>query len=102
LADLLEKRLHYAGQDGEHFLDAVQNARLVANAERYYRSMYQAYNESWNLRDSHMFETLQDLLEHHGPKSRAVIWAHNSHLGDASKTDMRHRGQLNLGQLCRE
>lgn len=102
LADLLQKRLEYSLQDGERFLDAVQNARLVANAERYYRSMYDGYSDSWNLRDRHMFDTLQSLFEHRGEGSKAVVWAHNSHLGDASKTDMAMRGQLNIGQLCRE
>lgn len=102
LSDLLEKRLDYSLRDGERFLDAVQNARLVANAERYYRSMYQGYDDSWNLRDDHMFDTLENLLDHRGPGSKAVVWAHNSHLGDASHTDMSLRGQHNLGQLCRE
>ncbi|MCW8193559.1 protein-L-isoaspartate(D-aspartate) O-methyltransferase [Proteobacteria bacterium 005FR1] len=102
LAELLQKRLEYSVQDGERFLDAVQNARLVANAERYYRSMYEGYSDSWNLRDQHMFDTLQSLFNHRGEGSKAVIWAHNSHLGDASKTDMSVRGQLNVGQLCRE
>ncbi|MGQ9425357.1 protein-L-isoaspartate(D-aspartate) O-methyltransferase [Gilvimarinus sp. F26214L] len=102
LAELLEKRLGYSARDGERFFDAVQNARLVANAERYYRSMYEGYSDSWNLRDSHMFDTLQNLFNHHGEDSRAVIWAHNSHLGDASETDMARRGQHNLGQLCRQ
>jgi erythromycin esterase-like protein len=102
LADLLEKRLDYAQRDGERFLDAVQNARLVANAERYYRSIYEGYSDSWNLRDSHMFDTLQTLFNYRGERSKAVVWAHNSHLGDASETDMALHGQHNLGQLCRE
>lgn len=102
LSDLLDKRLEYSLRDGEHFLDAIQNARLVKNAERYYRSMYEGYSDSWNLRDSHMFDTLQALFDHRGERSKAVVWAHNSHLGDASETDMLVRGQYNLGQLCRE
>jgi protein-L-isoaspartate(D-aspartate) O-methyltransferase len=102
LADLLAKRLDYAARDGERFVDAVQNARLVANAERYYRIMYYGASESWNLRDTHMFETLQLLLAVRGAGSRAVVWAHNSHVGDASATDMAARGQLNVGQLCRQ
>ncbi len=79
----------------------MQNARLIADAERYYRAMYYGSNESWNLRDQHMFDTLQRLLEFHGPEAKAVVWEHNSHLGDASATEMGLRGQLNVGQLCR-
>jgi len=102
LADLLKKRQAYTAHDGERFLDAVQNARLVANAEQYYRVMYYGSRASWNLRDTHMFETLQSLLAHHGPESKGIVWAHNSHVGDASATDMSKRGEHNIGQLCRE
>ena len=101
LGDLLRREQRYAAQDGERFLDAVQNARLVANAERYYRTMYYGSRASWNLRDSHMFETLQSLLDFHGPQSKAIVWAHNSHVGDARATEMSHRGEHNIGQLCR-
>ncbi|HEY7385697.1 MAG TPA: protein-L-isoaspartate(D-aspartate) O-methyltransferase [Beijerinckiaceae bacterium] len=101
--DLLQRRLVYAAQDGDSFLDAAQNARLVASAERYYRIMYYGGPESWNLRDTHMFETLAHLLEARGPSSRAVVWAHNSHIGDARHTEMGIvREELNIGQLCRE
>jgi len=102
LKDLLGKQQAYAGHDGERFLDAVQNARLVANAERYYRIMYYGSRASWNLRDGHMFETLQTLLAHHGPRSKAIVWAHNSHVGDAAATEMSARGEINIGQLCRK
>lgn len=102
LADLLIAEQRYAAQDGEHFLDAVQNARLVANAERYYRKMYYGSRASWNLRDSHMFETLQNLLNFYGPRSKAIVWAHNSHIGDCRATEMSRRGEHNIGQLCRE
>jgi protein-L-isoaspartate(D-aspartate) O-methyltransferase len=95
-------RLADAGRDGEAIFDAVQNARLIADAERYYRAMYYGSNESWNLRDRHMFDTLEALLAFHGPGAKAVLWEHNSHLGDASATEMGLRGQLNVGQLCRE
>ncbi|HLM13790.1 MAG TPA: protein-L-isoaspartate(D-aspartate) O-methyltransferase [Reyranella sp.] len=102
LRDLLAKRLDYAVHDGEQFFDAAQNARLAAAAERYYRAMYYGSAESWNLRDRHMFETLQHLLAHRGEDAKAVVWAHNSHIGDARFTDMgRVRGELNLGELCR-
>ncbi|MDQ0142314.1 erythromycin esterase family protein [Cupriavidus necator] len=103
LQALLDKRLAYARAGHEDFLDAAQNARLVASAERYYRVMYHGSDDSWNLRDTHMFETLSHLLQAHGPDSRAVVWAHNSHIGDASQTEMgTSHGQLNIGQLCRE
>ena len=101
LTDLLAKRRTYAEHDGERFLDAEQNARLVANAERYYRIMYYGSRASWNLRDSHMFETLKNLLAFYGPDSKAVVWAHNSHVGNAGATEMAARGEYNLGQLCR-
>jgi protein-L-isoaspartate(D-aspartate) O-methyltransferase len=102
LRDMLERRMDYAARDGERYLDAVQNARLVANAERYYRVMYYGSTESWNLRDRHMFETLESLLTFHGPAARAVVWEHNSHVGDAAATEMSVRGELNVGRLCRE
>lgn len=102
LHDLQARQREYAGHDSERFLDAVQNARLVISAEAYYRSMYDDSHNSWNLRDTHMFETLEALLAHHGEGSRGVAWAHNSHLGDARATEMSRRGELNLGQLCRE
>jgi len=103
LRDLLEKHLQYAIADEETFLDAAQNARLVAAAERYYRVMYYGAAESWNLRDTHMFETLENLLAWGGGHAKAVVWAHNSHIGNAAATEMGLlREELNLGQLCRE
>ncbi|MET1756663.1 erythromycin esterase family protein [Novosphingobium sp. RD2P27] len=103
LKDMFAKVRESAGSDGDDFLDAAQNARLVANAEAYYRAMYYGAAESWNLRDTHMFETLDALLKAKGPDTKAVVWAHNSHLGDARHTAMgRERDELNLGQLCRE
>ena len=101
LAGILSRQRQYQVHDGERFLDAVQNARLVANAERYYRIMYYGSRASWNLRDSHMFETLKTLLDYHGPSSKAIVWAHNSHVGNAAATEMAIRGEHNLGQLCR-
>ena len=101
LIDLVEKRRTYAEHDGGRFLDAVQNARLVANAERYYRTMYYGSRASWNLRDTHMFETLKTLLDFYGNGSNAIVWAHNSHVGDASATEMSARGETNIGELCR-
>jgi erythromycin esterase-like protein len=100
---LLAHELEYAAGDGEDFLDAVQNARLVTAAERYYRIMYHGGAESWNLRDRHMFETLEHVLDARGPDAKAIVWAHNSHIGDARFTEMgRDRDELNIGQLCRE
>jgi protein-L-isoaspartate(D-aspartate) O-methyltransferase len=97
--DLLGRSLD---ADGEAF-GAAMNARLVASAEKYYRVMYYGGAESWNLRDSHMAETLEHLLDHRGPDAKALVWAHNSHIGDARATDMGAvRGEHNIGQLARE
>jgi len=101
LGEMLERRLDYARRDGEAFFDATQNARVVANAERYYRAMYYGAAASWNLRDTHMFDTLSALLAFHGPNSRGIVWEHNSHIGNARATEMSARGELNVGQLCR-
>jgi erythromycin esterase-like protein len=102
LAELNAEQLRYAGSDPDSFLDAAANARLVKDAEAYYRAMYQGAEESWNVRDRHMFDTLCQLLEARGPEAKAVVWAHNSHIGDARATGMGDRGELNIGQLCRE
>nr|CAD6429078.1 protein-L-isoaspartate(D-aspartate) O-methyltransferase [Rhizobium sp. Q54] len=99
--DLLRRQFEEDG--GEGLLDAAQNARLVASAERYYRIMYYGGAESWNLRDTHMFETLEQVLQAAGADAKAVVWAHNSHIGDARATGMgRARGEINIGQLCRQ
>jgi protein-L-isoaspartate(D-aspartate) O-methyltransferase len=103
LKDLFARSRDYAAHDGDDFLDATQNARLIANAEAYYRVMYYGSAESWNLRDTHMFDTLEQLLQTKGPAAKAVVWAHNSHIGDARFTDMgQSRDELNIGQLVRE
>jgi protein-L-isoaspartate(D-aspartate) O-methyltransferase len=102
LQDLLKKRVDYSRQDGAQFFDAEQNARLVTNAERYYRTMYYAENSSWNQRDQHMFDTLESVLAFRGPKAKAVVWEHNSHIGDARATEMSARGEFNIGQLVRQ
>jgi len=98
---LLEKRLAYALHDGEAFFDAELNARVVCAAEGYYRAMYRGAKESWNLRDSHMFETLARVLEQRGQDAKAIVWAHNSHIGNAGATAMGEEGEFNIGQLCR-
>jgi erythromycin esterase-like protein len=101
LCDLLEQQC--LGGDCDEWLDATANARLVRNAEAYYRSMFLSDESSWNARDTHMFETLCQLLDHKGPDAKAVVWAHNSHIGDARATGMgRDRGELNIGQLAKE
>src|SRR5215203_158476 len=102
LREMLDRRMEYAAGDGESFLDAVQNARVVANSERYYRAMYYGSAESWNLRDRHMFDTLRMLLGFRGPEAKAVVWEHNSHIGNAAATEMGARGELNVGQLVRD
>ncbi|MFI5302883.1 MAG: erythromycin esterase family protein, partial [Polyangiales bacterium] len=102
LRELLRRRLDYAQRDGERFFDAAQNARLVADAERYYRAMYYGSAASWNLRDTHMFDTLRSLSTFYGPGSKGIVWEHNSHVGDARETEMSARGEHNVGQLCRE
>ena len=103
LRELQAKRLRYAEEDGDEWLDAAANARLVKNAEAYYRAMYEGAAESWNLRDTHMFETLCQLLEAKGADSKAVIWAHNSHIGNAAFTEMGQlRDELNIGQLVKQ
>jgi protein-L-isoaspartate(D-aspartate) O-methyltransferase len=103
LREMQHKRMEYVAEDGDEWLDAAANARLVANAEQYYRVMYHGAAESWNLRDSHMFETLCQLLDAKGPGSKAIVWAHNSHIGNAAHTEMGQvREEHNIGQLCRE
>ncbi len=102
LNELLARRLTYVARDGEAFFDAERNAAVVREAERYCRAMYYGSRESWNLRDRHMFDTLQAILRHRGPQSRAVVWAHNSHVGNAAATEMGMRGETSIGQLARE
>jgi len=89
-------------EDEDARFDAEQNAWAAANAERYYRAMMQGGPDSWNLRDTHMMDTLDRLLERHGPDAKAIVWAHNTHVGDARATDMQGAGMTNLGQLARE
>jgi len=102
LVDLLQKQMDYEARDGENYLEALQNARVAANAERYYRVMYYGSRESWNLRDRHMYDTLETVLRFRGPEAKAVVWEHNSHVGNAAATEMGARGELNVGQLARE
>jgi erythromycin esterase-like protein len=109
LLDLYRIGADAASRDGRPAADrqffAEQNARLVVHAEQYYRAVFRGGVESWNLRDRHMAETLDELAGHLGsPESpaKSVVWAHNSHLGDARATELGERGELNVGQLVRE
>ena len=101
LKDMLRQRIADIRHDGEAWFDAIQNARIVRAAERYYRIMYRGSAESWNLRDRHMFDTLQALIQHRGDGAKAVVWAHNSHVGNADATAMGWQGEFNIGELCR-
>ena len=103
LKDLLQKQVDCFGPECEEWLDAAANARLVKDAEAYYRVMYHGSAESWNLRDTHMFDTLNMILDAKGAGSKAIVWAHNSHIGNAAFTDMgMRRDELNIGQLVKE
>lgn len=109
LADLRDNEAEYLMRNGpsaaDEFFFAEQNARLIRNAESYYREMFRSNASSWNLRDKHMMETLVELINYqtsHDGKAKIVVWAHNSHLGDARATEMSRRGEWNLGQLVRE
>src|SRR5438270_5314808 len=109
LLELQHRAAEYAQRDGrlasDEFFFAEQNARLVRNAEEYYRSMFRGRVSSWNLRDQHMSDTLDALfnhLSHHEGDAKIVVWAHNSHLGDARATHMGDIGELNLAQLTRD
>ena len=110
LIELRRRAARYADDDSsaasDEFFFAEQNARLVRNAEEYYRSMFGRRVSSWNLRDSHMAETLEALVQHleaqQQSQAKVVVWAHNSHLGDARATEMGDEGELNVGQLVRQ
>ena len=103
LKDLLQKQIDCFAEECDEWLDARANARLVKDAEAYYRVMYYGSAESWNLRDTHMFDALNMILEAKGPEAKAIVWAHNSHIGNAAFTDMgQNRDELNIGQLTKE
>ncbi|HEV2088249.1 MAG TPA: erythromycin esterase family protein [Cryptosporangiaceae bacterium] len=102
VVDLLVRLGQPAAADDRPGLHLRQNAEVVAGAERYYRAMVRGGRESWNVRDRHMDDTLARLLEHYGDGSKAVVWAHNTHVGDARATDMAAGGEVNIGQLARE
>ncbi|HVE93064.1 MAG TPA: erythromycin esterase family protein [Actinomycetota bacterium] len=105
LRELLERGAsseRASGESSDEQFHAEQNARLVVDAEAYYRTMFRGGAESWNLRDTHMADTLTDLMDHLGSGSRVVVWAHNSHVGDARATEGSALGELSLGQLARD
>jgi erythromycin esterase-like protein len=109
LVELRSRAAQYAKRDGrlaeDEFFYAEQNARVALAAEEYYRSMFAGRVSSWNLRDRHMVSTLEALdahLSRSGKPAKIVVWAHNSHLGDARATEMGQIGEVNVGQLTRE
>ena len=109
LVELRRRAADYLRHDGlaaeDEYFFAEQNAAVVADAEEYYRTMFADHAGSWNLRDRHMADTIDQLLAHldaHGRDTRMVVWEHNSHVGDARATEMSRRGELNVGQLMRE
>jgi erythromycin esterase-like protein len=102
LKELRATERRYRADGREEFFTAEQNALVVKNAEAYYRAMVRGDSESWNIRDQHMTETLEQLMRHHGPEAKAIVWEHNTHIGDARYTDMSAEGMFNVGQLVRE
>lgn len=102
LAEFIEDGPDYSDNHPDERFSAEQNALIAKNAEEYYRAMIGGGTDSWNIRDRHMTETLERLMEHHGSDARGIIWAHNTHIGDARATDMKRHGRHNIGQLVRE
>ncbi|HEX6534523.1 MAG TPA: erythromycin esterase family protein [Gemmatimonadaceae bacterium] len=102
LAALQRKRTTYAEDGRDAYFDAEQNALVARDAELYYRTMVRGGPASWNVRDHHMVDTLERLMRHHGPLARAIVWEHNTHIGDARFTDMSRAGMVNVGQLVRQ
>jgi erythromycin esterase len=98
----VKKRSRNYDHDPEAALNAEMNTQVIANAEEYYRSMISFGDQSWNIRDSHMVETLEAIIEFHGKNAKGIVWEHNTHVGDARYTDMREAGMWNVGQLVRE
>ena len=110
LVELRRKARDYLERDGVdakmQYFSAAQNAKIVKNAEHYYRSMFSGKINPWNIRDEHMFDTLKDLSNHLGEtrlkKAKVIVWAHNSHIGNAAATEMKQHGETNIGQLVFE
>ena len=102
LLQAVRKKSQNYDHDREASLNAEMNAQVIANAEEYYRSMVSFRDKSWNIRDSHMVDTLDAIMDFHGRKAKGIVWAHNTHIGDARYTDMKDDGMWNVGQLVRE
>jgi erythromycin esterase-like protein len=102
LGELRRREARYRDDGREEFFAAEQNALVVKGAEAYYRAMVRSGPDSWNIRDRHMTETLSRLMSYHGPRAKAIVWEHNTHVGDARATDMADDGMVNVGQLVRE
>lgn len=98
LKEMRTKAQHLDG-DREAAFNNEQNALIAVNTKKYYRSMMGFDNESWNIRDTHMMETLDRLLQFHGANAKGIVWEHNTHVGDARATDMKRAGMVNIGQL---
>lgn len=98
----IRNKAHHLNGDPEAGFNTEQNALIAVNAEKYYRAMMSFDNESWNVRDLHMMETLDRLMTFHGKGAKAIVWEHNTHIGDARATDMKRAGMVNIGQLARE
>src|SRR5687768_8046326 len=102
LSALRSKASEYREDGADAFFNAEQNALVARNAELYYRTMVRGGPTSWNVRDTHMVETLERLMKHYGPDAKAIVWEHNTHIGDARFTDMARAGMFNVGQLVRQ
>ena len=98
----IRNNAHFLDGDREAGFNTEQNALIAVNAEKYYTAMMSFDNESWNVRDRHMMETLDRLLKFHGEGAKGIVWEHNTHIGDARATDMKRAGMVNIGQLARE
>lgn len=102
LSETLQYSKEHGYEKNEVFFNAIMNAQVVCSSERYYRAMMLGEEESWNVRDHHMMETLNQLLNHYGKDSKGIVWAHNNHVGDYRATDMIKNKKINLGGLARE
>lgn len=102
LLQQIRKRIRQYESDHENVFNVEQNALITVNAEKYYRSMLHGGAHSWNVRDTHMAETLQRLMKLYGPKARGIVWEHNTHIGDSRATDMTEEGMFNIGELARK
>ncbi|MFA6237901.1 MAG: erythromycin esterase family protein [Bacteriovorax sp.] len=102
LNEILNYRLSHPENKDELLFNAIQNAKIVCNAENYYRAMVLGEEDSWNVRDNHMMDTLSMLTEHYGADSKGIVWEHNTHIGDYRATDMAILGQVNIGGLARD